>query len=224
MEVVSLGAASQLTQQIYSSSVRLLVSSTQQQQQQLIAFCTLVTVALSVLLLSLNKNHSIPLYPTVTHCLRCLTYVRHVGVPPRTIITRLKYLKLKRLRTFASSTSYYTSYLLRPLNKMRKETKIRVKNIINIKSGMASSYGPWSRRSGLSQSSASSASLYCPACEVDPTVAKIPASQSYPVFTSSRLLADSEQPQIHNSKVLNLSQIYDDTYSFLIMFEILSFD
>lgn len=209
MEVVSL-RASQLTQQLYSSSVRLFASSStslQQQHQQLIAFCTLLTV---VLLLSFNKHtsHFLPANPVVTRCLRCLTYVRR-RVTSSTVVRRCSssiaplkplksYLKLKRLRTtlavvLPSSTSTYiyytTSYLLlRPLkkiNKMRKETKLRVKNIINIKSGVASR-----GRTSLTSVN-SSPTLYCPAC--DAAVAQqqhqqhdescyIPTSQSYPVF------------------------------------------
>lgn len=209
MEVVSLSRASQLTQQLYSSSVRLFASSfstslqQQHQHQQLIALCTLLTVALSVLLFSLNKHYPNYYYPTtslvVTRCLRCLTYVRRrVSIagalrlprPPPISINK----KLKRLRTLAylptaSTTAaayynYYTSYLLRPLNKMRK--KLRVKNIISIKSGvmMASKYGgQWSTSSRRNQTTtttaasnnnassspvniaASSPSLYCPACD-----------------------------------------------------------
>lgn len=199
MEVVSL-RASQLTQQLYSSSVRLFASSTslQQQHQQLIAFCTLVTVALSVLLLSFNKHyaHFYPANHPVSRCLRCLTYVkcRVSIVSPARLLLRGPYYpinnplkkythRLKRLRTLASLPSksiyysyYYTSYLLRPLNKMRKETKLRVKNIINIKSGMASKYGSWSSSSRRAQTAAnlsatssnmavSTQSLYCPACD-----------------------------------------------------------
>lgn len=231
MEVVSL-RASQLTQQLYSSSVRLFASSTslQQQHQQLIAFCTLVTVALSVLLLSFNKHyaHYYPANHPVSRCLRCLTYVkRRVSiVSSARLLLRSPYYypinnplkkythRLKRLRTLASLPSksiyysyYYTScYLLRPLNKMRKETKLRVKNIINIKSGMASKYGSWSssRRAqtsaNLSATSSNMAvstqSLYCPACDAAVAAAASHEQQHFRHDKSSRI--DEESAAHHD--------------------------
>ena len=208
MEVVSL-RASQLTQQIYSSSVlRLFVA---QQQQQILAFCTLLTVALSLLFYS-RRLHLTHYNYNFTRCLNCLIIrPSRIRSSIRTRILPLN-LKLKRLRTLTSvtksTTVYYTSVLLRPLNKMRKETKIRVKNIINIKSGMSmssASFSSYNKRTNNSTSAAieSTQSLYCQACENnDVGAAKITASKSYPMFVPNSMRRNgNSQPRINSSKV-----------------------
>lgn len=207
MEVVSL-RASQLTQQIYSSSVlRLFVA---QQQQQILAFCTLLTVALSLLFYS-RRLHLTHYNYNFTRCLNCLIIrPSRIRSSIRTRILPLN-LKLKRLRTLTSATKsttvYYTSVLLRPLNKMRKETKLRVKNIINIKSGMSmssASFSSYNKRTNNSTSAAieSTQSLYCQACENNDVGAKITASKSYPMFVPNSMRRNgNSQPRINSSKV-----------------------
>ena len=96
---------------------------------------------------------------------------------------------------------------------MRKETKLRVKNIINIKSGVAS-------RGRTLASVNSSPTLYCPACDAAVSQQQqqdescyIPTSQSYPVFEAVKhnhihnhdlnSIGGGGEPttRIHNSKV-----------------------
>lgn len=244
MDVVSFRAS-----QLYSSSVRLLAStfasSQSQQQQQLIAFCTLLTVALSVLLLSFKQSRLLIISTTsttlyysslnVTHCLKCLRSSVHRSKLNlryynynNAASASFKYLKLKRLgKSLAAALtqrSTYTNYLLKPLNRtfttMRKQTnKLRVKNIINIKSVLKLNNGQKSRRVG--GGSTQSLSAYCSACdqsainanngELKANGGPMATSQSYPMF-KPKLFVHEEQsehglhrsytePRINRSKV-----------------------
>ena len=228
MDVVSYRAT-----QFYTSSVRLLAStfttSQYQQQQQLIAFCTLLTVALSVLLLSFKQSRLLIISTTsytlyysslnVTHCLKCLKCLRSSKLSLRKYYyanpsASFKYLKLKRLGSSLAvaltQRSTYTNYLLKPLNRtfttMRKQTnKLRVRNIINIKSVLGKGGANEKTSSRQLRMAASTQSLYCTTCDhVNNGELKMPnsimtTSMSFPVFNPTDLGPKEQRAALRRS-------------------------